>query len=173
MTKILISLRLSILMFVIPLSMNQTGISHARESTILAINSQPARVKQMPSEGMPERSYENFTRRCLEKESLSAEQQHTINVLLRTVGDENCAIASANLFKLTELDLLESEIKNLEPLQDLTNLTLLDLSENQINNLEPLQNLTNLTLLRLNDNPLTSCPESLPETILKACKSAL
>ncbi len=53
------------------------------------------------------------------------------------------------LKNLTKLDLSLCEVSNVEPLKELKNLTTLDLSYNKVSNVEPLKELKNLTTLDL------------------------
>lgn len=55
----------------------------------------------------------------------------------------------------TTLDLLNSNITDISPIEDLTSLVTLALDANNISNLSPLQNLTNLTNLILDGNNIT------------------
>src|SRR4028119_2315683 len=100
-------------------------------------------------------SRRTFADWCREKDSLSPEAKHTVEVLLREAGTTECDAADRTLSSLTELDLENSQIGDIKPLASLTNLTLLDLNYNDISDIKPLASLTNLTLLKLADNQIS------------------
>ena len=100
-------------------------------------------------------SRRTFADWCREKDSLSPEAKHTVEVLLRQAGTTECDAADGTLSSLTKLDLNNNEISDIKPLASLTNLTLLDLNYNEISDIKPLASLTNLTLLNLADNEIS------------------
>src|SRR4028119_865754 len=100
-------------------------------------------------------SRRTFADWCREKDSLSPEAKHTVEVLLRQAGTTECDAADRTLSSLTELDLENYQISDIKPLASLTNLTELDLNYNQISDIKPLASLTNLTLLNLADNQIS------------------
>ena len=57
---------------------------------------------------------------------------------------------------LTELELSDNQLTNIDSLHSLTNLTILSLSGNQLTNIDSLHSLTNLTTLRLYNNSITN-----------------
>ena len=75
---------------------------------------------------------------CREKDSLSPEAKHTVEVLLQQAGTTECDVAN----------------------QTLSSVARLDLSNNQISDIKPLESLTKLTQLYLNGNPIApkTCP---------------
>src|SRR4028118_1628679 len=100
-------------------------------------------------------SIRTFADWCREKDSLSPEVKHTVEVLLREAGTTECDAADRTLSSLTELDLENSQIGDIKPLASLTNLTLLNLGYNQISDIKPLASLTNLTQLGLSNNKIS------------------
>ena len=105
---------------------------------------------------------------CREKDSLSPEAKHTVEVLLKTAGTTECDAANQKLLSLTELSLDNNQISDIKPLASLTNLTSIELNGNQISDIKPLASLTNLILLYLSGNPIApkTCPLK-PEFICK------
>ncbi|MEG4817790.1 leucine-rich repeat domain-containing protein [Microcoleus sp. K5-D4] len=99
---------------------------------------------------------------------MSPETKHTVDVLLKEAGTNDCDVADRKLSSLTELGLNDKQISDIKPLASLTNLTELGLNDNQIGDIKPLASLTNLTRLSLSGNPLApkTCPLS-PESICK------
>ncbi len=93
---------------------------------------------------------------CREKDSLSPEAQHTVEMLLENVETTECDVASQKLSTLTELNLANNKISDIKPLASLTNLTVLVLSFNQISDIKPLASLTNLTRLYLAKNQISN-----------------
>ena len=91
---------------------------------------------------------------CREKASLSPETKNTVEVLLRTAKTTKCDVADRKLSSLTKLDLENTEISDIQPLQSLTKLTELSLSRNYISDIKPLQSLTKLTKLTLSNNQI-------------------
>ena len=67
----------------------------------------------------------------------------------------NAPLTAAVLAQLTQLDGYNSQITQLNGLEQATNLTTLDLGMNQITNISALANLTKLTHLYLDDNQIT------------------
>ncbi|MGB3265164.1 MAG: CHAT domain-containing protein [Microcoleus sp.] len=102
------------------------------------------------------KTFESFDDWCTNKENLTPEARHTVEVLLSKAKTQECDRAQQTLANLTQISLNSNQIVNLEPLANLTNLTILELNENQIVNLEPLANLTNLRILQLNENQIVN-----------------
>ncbi len=102
------------------------------------------------------KTFESFGDWCSNKENLTPEARHTVEVLLSKAKTQECARAQQTLANLTQISLNSNQIVNLEPLANLTNLTIIELNENQIVNLEPLANLTNLRILQLNENQIVN-----------------
>ncbi|WP_255513393.1 leucine-rich repeat domain-containing protein [Tychonema sp. LEGE 07203] len=102
------------------------------------------------------KTFESFGDWCANKENLTPEARHTVEVLLSKAKTQECDRAQQILANLTQISLNSNEIVNLEPLANLTNLTILELNDNQIVNLEPLANLTNLRILQLNENKIVN-----------------
>jgi internalin A len=86
-------------------------------------------------------TFKTFTDWCKNKEHLTPEAQHTIEVVLKTARIEDCDRVGDLLTRLTELKLSHRDIKDISPLATLTHLTVLDLSLNDIKNVTHLQNL--------------------------------
>jgi internalin A len=91
---------------------------------------------------------------CLDRNNLSVETLHTIDVLLKVAKTQDCHQAGNLLSTRTELDLNDNQIADLRPLSALTNLTSLYLANNQIADLKPLSTLTNLTNLLVINNQI-------------------
>ncbi|MEG4998190.1 CHAT domain-containing protein [Microcoleus sp. B4-D4] len=106
--------------------------------------------------GSNPKTFESFGDWCSNKDNLTPEARHTVEVLLSEAKTQECSRAAQTLANLTQLSLKSNQIVNLEPLASLTNLTILELNENQIVNLEPLANLTNLRILELNENQIVN-----------------
>jgi len=92
---------------------------------------------------------------CREKDSLSPEAKHTVEVLLQKSKTTECYAADRKLSSLTELYLDNTEISDIKPLQSLTQLTELNLSRNEISDIKPLESLTQLFLLELDNNQIS------------------
>ena len=92
---------------------------------------------------------ETFADWCENQENLNEGEKHTVEVLLRRAGTEECDAAEEALTQRTHLRLAGQQINDARPLASLTNLTWLHLGENQIKDTTPLANLTNLTELNL------------------------
>jgi internalin A len=97
----------------------------------------------------------SFAQWCQQKSSVPAATRHTIDVLLKEAGTNNCQKADSELRSLERLVLQSKQISDLRPLAGLTNLTILGLQSNQISDLKPLARLTNLTVLDLKSNQIS------------------
>jgi internalin A len=92
---------------------------------------------------------------CKNKDSLSEEASYTVEVLLQYAKTDDCDRAEEVLSNLTELNLsAHLLIKDLRPLQTLTNLISLDIRGNKISDITPLNTLKKLTSLHLEDNEI-------------------
>ena len=102
----------------------------------------------------------SFAQWCQQKSSVPAATRHTIDVLLKQAGTNNCQAADSKLKSLILLNLSDNQISDVKPLAGLTNLDEIRLSENQISDVKPLAGLTNLKLLILVKNPISAkvCP---------------
>ncbi|MEO1122520.1 MAG: leucine-rich repeat domain-containing protein [Cyanobacteria bacterium J06639_16] len=98
--------------------------------------------------------FATFADWCLNRESLSPNALHTVELLLEKAGTQDCSSAQESLGNLSDLMLSNSQVIELAPLASLTHLSRLDLSRNQILDVAPLANLTNLTGLYLSDNEI-------------------
>ncbi|MEG4572110.1 leucine-rich repeat domain-containing protein, partial [Microcoleus sp. N3A4] len=96
-----------------------------------------------------------FAEWCREKDSLSSEAKHTVDMLLQQAGTTECDGANQKLSLLTELNLSFNQISDIKPLESLTNITELNLQNNQISDIKPLESLTNLTQLVLSFNQIS------------------
>jgi len=96
-----------------------------------------------------------FTDWCLNKNNLSVETRHTVDVLLQEAETSDCHQAEKLLSTLTHLSPMGGQITDLKPLSTLTNLTSLQLAYNSITDLKPLSTLTNLAALGLAHNSIT------------------
>ncbi|HEY9300489.1 MAG TPA: leucine-rich repeat domain-containing protein, partial [Phormidium sp.] len=92
-------------------------------------------------------SRQTFADWCREKDSLSPEAKHTVEVLLGKARTTECDAADRTLSSLTALKLNFNEISDIKPLASLTNLTVLLLTNNEISDIKPLVSLTKLTVL--------------------------
>ena len=104
---------------------------------------------------------QSFSQWCQNRNSVPEDTQRTIDILLKQAGTESCQLADSNLKNLTELNLSNEDIVDLQPLASLTNLTTINLSQTQtflppgsIVDLQPLAHLTNLTELYLFHNQI-------------------
>jgi len=101
---------------------------------------------------------ERFVDWCTNKGSLRAETRHTVEVLLKEVGTQDCHQGEIRLNNLEKLDLFGGRtitirtIKDLEPLSALTNLKELNVQYSKIKDIKPLSALTNLEKLNLSNN---------------------
>ncbi|MEG4323412.1 MULTISPECIES: CHAT domain-containing protein [unclassified Microcoleus] len=100
------------------------------------------------------KTFQSFGDWCANKQNLTPEARHTVEVLLSKAKTQECDRAQKTLANLTELSLKSNQIVSLEPLVNLTNLRIIQLNDNQVVNLEPLANLTNLTHLYLIRNQI-------------------
>jgi len=73
----------------------------------------------------------HFVDWCLNKDSLSPQTRHTVDVLLQKADTTDCKQADNKLSFLSELDLNKNQIADLKPLSSLTNLKGLSLKKNQ------------------------------------------
>src|SRR4028118_1084260 len=70
-------------------------------------------------------SRRTFADWCRQKDSLSPEAKHTVEVLLEKAGTTECDAADRTLSSLTYLFLSYNQISDIKPLASLTNLSLL------------------------------------------------
>ena len=99
-------------------------------------------------------SRRTFADWCREKDSLSPEAKHTVEVLLEEAMTTECDAADLTLSSSMVL-ILGGDISDIKPLESLTNLTGLYLSSQKISDIEPLASLTNLEGLWLNQNQIS------------------
>ncbi|MEG4813167.1 CHAT domain-containing protein [Microcoleus sp. K5-D4] len=100
-------------------------------------------------------TFESFADFCTNKENLTPETRHTVEVLLSKAKTQECDRAQKTLTNLTELSLIRNQIVDIKPLSKFTNLRKLNLSLNQITDVQPLSGLTNLRFLVLNFNQIS------------------
>jgi Leucine-rich repeat (LRR) protein/CHAT domain-containing protein len=100
-------------------------------------------------------TFESFADFCTNKENLTPEARHTVEVLLSKAKTQECDRAQKTLTNLTELSLIRNQIVDIKPLSKFTNLRKLNLSLNQITDVQPLSELTNLRFLVLNFNQIS------------------
>ncbi|MEL7314677.1 MAG: leucine-rich repeat domain-containing protein [Cyanobacteria bacterium J06559_3] len=98
---------------------------------------------------------QRFADWCDQAGGLSESARHTVEALREVAGTEDCQIANDTLMNLTELDLSDRQITNLQPLATLTQLQMLYLAQNEITDISPLASLNQLTHLYLLDNQIT------------------
>ncbi len=101
----------------------------------------------MQSLAAPSNRLETFADWCQERENLTPEARHTVEVVLEKVGTTECDRAEEKVATWSALAAIDKQIVDVAPFASLTNLTHLDLSNNQIVEVEPLAHLTNLTEL--------------------------
>ncbi|MEG4207137.1 CHAT domain-containing protein [Microcoleus sp. Pol7_A1] len=101
------------------------------------------------------KTFESFADFCTNKENLTPEARHTVEVLLSKAKTQECDRAQKTLTNLTELSLIRNQIVDIKPLSKFTNLRKLNLSLNQIADVQPLSGLTNLRFLVLNFNQIS------------------
>lgn len=99
-------------------------------------------------------TYDRFAAWCNHRDALSADQQHTVDVLLEVAATDDCEAAEAALGELTSLTLVQEGLRDLSPLASLTHLTALMLPGNAIADPAPLAALPNLTFLILAFNQI-------------------
>ena len=102
-----------------------------------------------------ENSRLTFADWCRQKDSLSPEAKHTVEVLLEEAETTECDAADRELSTLPGLDLGNNQISDIKPLESLINLNLLYLNNNQISDIKPLASLTNLDRLYLYNNQIS------------------
>jgi internalin A len=95
-----------------------------------------------------------FTQWCQQRNSVPAATKLTIDLLLTKAGTKNCKLADSKLNSLTQLELPEKNISNLQPLSGFTKLIVLNLYGNKISDIKPIGGLTNLIDLNLNNNKI-------------------
>jgi internalin A len=97
-----------------------------------------------------------FAQWCQQKNSVPAATKLTIDLLLKEAGTQNCQQADSKINSLTELNLSEKGISDLQPLSSFTKLTGLYLDSNKISDLKPLAGLTKLIGLQLSNNKISN-----------------
>jgi internalin A len=98
----------------------------------------------------------SFTEWCKQKSTLPQQTRHTVEVLLKATGTQDCVRANKSLAFATALDLTNSQISDIQPLSSLTHLTALKLSNNQIRDIQVLSNFTALISLDLANNQISN-----------------
>ncbi|NEQ96238.1 MAG: CHAT domain-containing protein [Cyanothece sp. SIO2G6] len=98
----------------------------------------------------------DFLTQCQQSDQGSADVSHTMQVLMKFVGTDDCEVAYNDLTQRTALDLSDRQLVDLSPLTFFTQLESLRLGQNQISDLQPLANLTQLQELYLLDNQITN-----------------
>ena len=83
-------------------------------------------------------SRRTFADWCREKDSLSPEAKHTVEVLLGQARTTECDAADRQLSSSMIPMLIGSLISDIKPLESLTNLRVLNLGGNQISDIKPL-----------------------------------
>ncbi|MGB7893166.1 MAG: leucine-rich repeat domain-containing protein [Microcoleus sp.] len=96
-----------------------------------------------------------FAEWCREKDSLSPEAKHTVEVLLKEAETTECDAANQKLSSLTALFLWGNQISDIKPLESLNNLITLHISNNQISDIKPLASLPNLITLSVGNNQIS------------------
>lgn len=96
-----------------------------------------------------------FLDACESPENVSEAVQQTVAVMRERIVGETCAEEWNNLFNMTELNLIESEISDLTPLAGLTQLRALRFGTNGVADISPLRDLQNLRELEFSANQVT------------------
>jgi internalin A len=122
---------------------------------MVLLGSAPFFGSALPVQSSTTETTKDFTQWCLQKNSVSIATRRTIDILLANANTDNCQEADSKLRSLTRLNLHNSKISDLQPLNNFHNLKWLFLSNNQINDLRPLANLSNLQSLFLDNNQIT------------------
>jgi internalin A len=114
-------------------------------------------LQTMPTMAAPPQpaKTKTFTQWCQERNSVPAATKLTIDLLLKQADTQDCKQADAKLSILTELNLNDAKISDLQPLSSLTKLKSLDLTNNQIRDLKPIAGLTKLIGLGLGQNQIS------------------
>ncbi|MEG3841753.1 leucine-rich repeat domain-containing protein, partial [Microcoleus sp. herbarium14] len=121
-------------------------------SAIVALSGNELSAKAAdPQLGNSRRTFGDW---CRQKADLSPETKHTVDLLLKRAGTNDCDAADRKLSSLTVLFLESNQIGDIKPLASLTNLKWLSLSFDQIGDIKPLASLTNLTKLVLVGNQI-------------------
>jgi internalin A len=94
----------------------------------------------------------SFLKACQNIQNIPASKKKTIQALLTISETEDCQKANSAMSLLTELDLSNSGITDLAPLDGFKNLTKLNLEGNRISDLQPLSKLEQLMDLNLMNN---------------------
>jgi internalin A len=130
-------------------------------SQLAGCNSTP--TKNLVSSVRSQVTTQSFAQWCAQKKTVPAATKHTIEVLLKKAGTNNCQLADRQLSSLKSLDVNRLDISDVKPLASLTNLTSLEFSGNQevrdgisipLIDLTPLASLKNLKKLDLSSNAI-------------------
>ena len=100
--------------------------------------SQTVPITQFKGNQFKGSQFKSFADWCLKKATLPAATRRTVDVLMKRSRTTDCYQASEMLSSITTLDLSDSKISDLSPLQVLTELEALYLGNNQITDLKPL-----------------------------------
>lgn len=95
---------------------------------ILCVNKLPLKAAETPAEN----NRRTFADWCRDRDSLSPETKHTVEVLLEKAGTNECDAADRKLSSLTQLKLGNNQISDIKPLASLTGMKELYLSGNPI-----------------------------------------
>ena len=100
-------------------------------------------------------TFKTFDDWCGNKDLLSKEIRHTIDVLLEKANTSDCKLASKKLLSYRGVNISYSGISNLLPLSSFTSFTKLNISYNQITDIKPLGKLVNMTELAIGFNQIS------------------
>lgn len=116
----------------------------------------PTPISQQPAANQVRQQQESksFAQWCLERQTLPATTQHTVNMLLKYYKTDSCQKADERTSQETLLNLSNSQIIDLRPLARMNKLEYLILSNNKINDLRPLAGLRRLIHLNLDGNQI-------------------
>jgi len=89
-------------------------------------------AKAIATPAIQQSNLKTFIEWCNQKSTLPKATKHTVEVLLKEAGTQDCQQANQKLSNLTALSLGRNQISDVKPLSSLTNLTELNLAHNLI-----------------------------------------
>jgi internalin A len=99
-------------------------------------------------------NFKTFTDWCLNQKKLTTDAKHTVKVLLEEAKTQNCQQANQKLTSDFNLILADNQIRDIRPLQSLSQLVQLALGYD-ISDIKPLQSLSKLVELHLDNNKIS------------------
>jgi internalin A len=113
-------------------------------------------LQTLPVGAIATHQSKTFAQWCQQRNSAPTATRLTIDLLLTKAGTKNCKLTNSRLNSLTQLELPEKKISDLQPLSGFTKLTDLNLYGNQISDIKPIAGLTNLIDLNFNNNKIVN-----------------